>query len=169
MKSNFVIHLGVFISVMLVSSPSMAQTRVSMGWVEKVSILPAGFEIAAKLDTGAENSSLHAVNLHEFTRDGKTWVRFDTTDRSGSKKTMKLKVVDIARIKSASKKTKKRRVVALGICLGSTYMKVEVNLFNRSGFDYPMLIGRSFLAGNVTVDPARMFTVEPNCEKENIE
>jgi hypothetical protein len=47
--------------------------------VEKVKIVPEGLKVKAKLDTGAQNSSLHAVRAEKFERQGEKWVRFDLT------------------------------------------------------------------------------------------
>ena len=43
-------------------------------------------------------------------------------------------------------------------------MEEEVALADRNHLDYEMLIGRSFLAGNVIVDPSKTFTIEPSCQ-----
>ena len=51
----------------------------------------------------------------------------------------------------------------LGVCLGSVQRTVEVNVVDRSGFDYPVLIGRSFLAGIFVVDPGERFLLTPDC------
>ena len=52
----------------------------------------------------------------------------------------------------------------MAICLGSHYMETDVNLVDRSNFDYQMLIGRNFLAGNVLIDPASTYVAEPACQ-----
>jgi hypothetical protein len=48
--------------------------------------------------------------------------------------------------------------------LGDFYREAEVNLVDRSGFNYQMLIGRSFLAGNLIVDPSIKYTTKPICK-----
>ena len=45
-------------------------------------------------------------------------------------------------------------------------MEEEVNLADRTNFDYQMLIGRSFLSGNVLIDPSLQYSFEPNCTDE---
>lgn len=142
-----------------------AQTRRTMGWVEKVKIFPEDVLLQAKLDTGAENSSLDAENIEEFEKDGKKWVRFELINRFGKTVVFEKKVVSVAKIKTPRGKAIHRPVVRFGLCLGDQYMEAEVNLQNRDGYDYQMLIGRSFLAGNIIVDPAIMYTAEPNCTK----
>ena len=52
-----------------------------LGWVENVQLPDPGLELKAKLDTGAETSSLDARILKKFRRTGKRWVRFAVIDR----------------------------------------------------------------------------------------
>ena len=51
--------------------------KVIAGWVEKISLVEPALVIKAKLDTGAKTSSIHAVNVEPFMRDGDRWVKFD--------------------------------------------------------------------------------------------
>jgi hypothetical protein len=153
--------LGV-ISLVLVS-PGAAQGKQVVGWLEKVCIYPGNLFIIAKLDTGAKNSSLNASNVTEFTRNEKQWVRFNVTSRYGKTITIERKVHSIVKIKDNDGTPQSRLAILLGICLGSFYKEVEVNLADRSHFNYQMLIGRSFLHGNVIVDPSIKFTTKPIC------
>jgi hypothetical protein len=134
-----------------------------VGWVETVSIYPGSVKIKAKLDTGARNSSLNAKNIEQFKRDGKTWVRFDLRNFKNRMETYEAKVIRTAKIKQIGQETASRPVIILGICIGNTYKEVKVNLEDRSGFNYQMLIGRSFLKGSFMVDPGLTFTIKPNC------
>jgi hypothetical protein len=164
MKRAYALGLTLFCLSFLFPSLSAAQNKQHFGWVEKVKILPEDLVVQAKLDTGAENSSLHAGNLNEFKKNGQPWIKFDLTNRYGKTVTIEREVIRIARVKGAKDKIYHRPVVRLGVCLGQEYMEVEVNIRDRTGYEYAMLIGRSYLAGNVIVDPAVMFTVEPNCK-----
>ncbi len=46
------------------------------GWVEWAYIEPLHIHVKAKLDSGAKTSSLSAVDMERFTRDGDAWIRF---------------------------------------------------------------------------------------------
>ena len=46
------------------------------GWIETVTFPQAGLQLEAKLDTGAQTSSLDARSIEEFERDDEPWVRF---------------------------------------------------------------------------------------------
>jgi hypothetical protein len=144
--------------------PLPIEGKQVVGWLEKVSIYPGNLVIHAKLDTGAKNSSLNASHITEFTRNGEQWVRFNVTSRYGKTVTFERKVKRVAKIKRHGARPQIRFAIRLGICLGSSYEEAEVNLVNRSDFNYQMLIGRSFLKGNVIIDPSLKFTTKPNCK-----
>jgi hypothetical protein len=136
-----------------------------VGWVENVTVFPGNLAIKAKLDTGAENSSLHATHIFEFKRNGYDWVRFELTDSQRRTENFETKVIRKTKIKRQGSESQQRRVVRLGVCLGTVYKEVEVNLVDRSKFDYKMLIGRSFLEGSFIVDSEQTFTVKQKCRE----
>jgi len=53
------------------------------GWVERVAILEADMVFDAKLDSGADNSSLNVKDLVFEERGGRPWVRFVLRDSAG--------------------------------------------------------------------------------------
>ena len=54
------------------ASPAMAQARV-LGWTEPVLLPEIGVALVAKLDTGADHSSVDARKIRLFRRDGRGW------------------------------------------------------------------------------------------------
>lgn len=140
-----------------------SQLKQIAGWVEEVTILPEGLELQAKLDTGADHSSLDVKDLAQFEREGATWARFDVTNHLGKSARFERKILRVSRIRLHRGGPQPRPVVLLGICLGNHRPEVEVNLVDRSGFKYPLLIGRSFLQGRIAVDPAMEFVLKPEC------
>jgi hypothetical protein len=143
--------------------PPKDDLRVA-GWVERVSIFPGNLNIKAKLDTGARHSSLNAKHIEEFERDGTTWVRFELKNWKGRMERFEAAVVRMATIKQHDADSVNRPVIHLGICLGTVYKKVEVNLEDRSKFNYQLLIGRSYLKNSFLVDASATFTLKPNCQ-----
>lgn len=139
------------------------QAKQVIGWVERARITPGNFIIHAKIDTGAKTSSLNAGNIKEFMRHGEEWVRFTVTNREGKSTTIERRLRRVAVIKRHFGGKQERLVVRMGICLAGVYRYAEVNLVDRSGFNYGLLIGRSFLQGRLIVDPSRTFTTEPDC------
>ena len=57
-------------------------------------------------------------------------------------------------------------MIYIGLCLGGVYKIAEVSLVNREKFNYEMLIGRRFLAGDFIVDPSVTYTQDPTCDEE---
>jgi len=144
-----------------ICTPSDA--RPVVGLVERVRVFPGGLVLEAKMDTGADNSSLHTKAMKRFKRDGERWVAFELVASDGSTIALERELVRVAKIKRPGEESQKRPVVMLGICLGDRYREVQVTLVDRSRFRYPMIIGRSFLAQEALVDPSKKFTVEPTC------
>lgn len=140
------------------------EERQAVGWVEKIIIFPGNLQLKAKLDTGALNSSLNASQIEEFVRNDEKWIRFNVTNWQNVTATLEKKLIRTARIKEHDRESNRRPVIQLGICLANVFKEVEVNLVDRSNFRYQILIGRSYLQGSFVVDPARTFTVKPQCQ-----
>jgi len=147
----------------MIAQPLLCRDKQVVGWLEEVKIYPGNLILKAKLDTGAKNCSLNAQNIVEFERDGEKWVRFEIVRHSGDYVTLEGKVLRLAKIKMREGEPQKRIVVSLGICLGSLFKEAEVNLTNRSHFNYPMLIGRTFIENDFIIDPSLKYSVKPNC------
>ena len=163
MKYPYALLAGL-LGALLLALPAAAAEKKVVGWIEKVRISPGNFIVHAKLDSGAEYSSLDAANLTEFERNGKPWVRFDLTEREGQKITIERPLLRWAPIKRHNQEPQRRPVIKLGVCLGNIYQETEVNLINRKNYQYRMLIGRKFMDGVVIIDPAAKYTVEPECK-----
>jgi hypothetical protein len=163
MKFSYALLAGL-LGALVLALPAAAGEKKVVGWIEKVRISPGNFIVHAKLDSGAEYSSLDAANLTQFERNGKPWVRFDLTERDGQKITIERPLLRWAPIKRHNQEPQRRPVIKLGVCLGNIYQETEVNLINRKNYQYRMLIGRKFMEGLVIIDPAAKYTVEPQCK-----
>jgi hypothetical protein len=146
----------------LLCLPAAAQPTL-VGWVEPVRLGTEGMSLSAKLDTGADTSSLHARDITWIRRADGDWVAFDVIGDDNRKIRLERKVQRIAHVKKAAGGVQSRPTVLLGLCLGGVYRVTEVNLTDRTGFKLPVLIGRSFLAGDFAVDSSRTHTIEPSC------
>ena len=153
--------------LLLVACDKVSAEKPVAGWVEYAIVFPSNMKIKAKLDTGAEHSSLNATHLDTFERDGAQWVRFDVTNWQGRTERFEAKVIRMAKIKRHGTESAERPVIRLGICLGNAYKDVEVNLVDRSKFNYQMLIGRSFLKDSILVDASATFIAEPRCQESS--
>jgi len=119
----------------------------------------------ARIDPGAKHSSIHSTTITQFNRNGEKWVRFNIEDEKGMKNEIEEKIVRLTKIKRHFGNKQKRIVIKLGICMGNIYKKVEVNLVDRTGLNYSMLIGRSFLAPDFLVDSAEKFLTNASCKR----
>ncbi len=156
------------IVVMAIMTPTglYAQEKQTVGWIEKVHIVPGAMTLDAKLDTGADVSSINAIDISQFERDGQKWVKFTVVDKKGNKVTLERKLKGVAEIKRRQGPPQKRFVVSLGLCIGNHYADTDVNLVDRSHFKYALLIGRSFMAGRLLPDPSVEYTTEPSCQEK---
>lgn len=157
----------------LLALPVMAAEPTLYGRYEYIQLPEIGETLKAKMDTGALTASLSAKDIETFTRDGDEWVRFRLATKDASNKVYEHKVARISKIKSRSDEedegesteVAKRPVVDLELCLGDVKRTVEVNLTDRSNFNYPLLIGAKALREfGAAVNPARRFTADkPDC------
>lgn len=144
--------------------PAQAEKLLTVGIVETVRLDPGNLTLEAKIDTGADDSSLDARDIEIFPRNGEKWVRFSVPLRDGSK-TMELPLVRMTKTKRADAPSAKRPVVRITVCLGTLAVPANVNLTDRAGLKYRMLIGRSVLAGRMLVDPQHKNLTKPRCEE----
>ena len=164
---------SVFVLLSVLALPVMAAEPTLYGRYEYIKLPEIGETLQAKMDTGALTASLSAKNIETFTRDGEPWVRFQLATKGASDKVYEHKVARISKIKSRADEdddkeepaSAKRPVVDLEMCLGSVKRTVEVNLTDRSSFNYPLLIGAKALREfGAAVNPARRYTADkPDC------
>ena len=164
---------SVFVLLSVLALPVMAAEPTLYGRYEYIKLPEIGETLQAKMDTGALTASLSAKNIETFTRDGEPWVRFQLATKGASDKVYEHKVARISKIKNRADEdddkeepaSAKRPVVDLEMCLGSVKRTVEVNLTDRSSFNYPLLIGAKALREfNAAIDPAKRFTAgKPAC------
>lgn len=143
--------------------PKPAADRFVVGYLERVVIYPHDFLVYAKMDTGARTASINAKDIEYFSKDGKAMVRFSVTNRDNRTVVFSEPIIRHARIRDIGHRAQVRPVILLGLCVGSVYRVTEVNLSDRKGFNFQLLVGRQFMRQRIIVDPARTYTTEPNC------
>jgi hypothetical protein len=164
--------LVLVLAAMIFATSAMASSsptgKVIAGWVEKVTVVSADLVTKAKLDTGAKTSSIYAVNVENFKRDGKPWTRFDlvVTDLKDKEKIVSLerRRTRNVRIKGEADEYERRSVVMLPICFDGRSYEVEFTLADRGNYIYPVLLGRQFLEGRAIVDSEAAFLTKAVCE-----
>ncbi len=163
--ARFCISLAVIWWVFVFGATRLdAQEKHIIGWIETVQILPENLSLSAKIDTGADHSSLNVINQEPFRKGKEKWIRFSIPLENERAVRLERPILRMARIKRKGRGNQKRAVVLFDLCVGSLYKtEVPVNLTDRSRFKYPMLIGRSFLKGSAIVDSALTLTQKPSC------
>jgi len=140
---------------------------IIIGEAEHVTFVAEKIRMKARIDTGAETSSLGVINQKPFERDGKKWISFAVQDRDNGKLTeFEEPVVRIASIKRHGAEDQKRPVVKLKIVLGKVEMKRQFTLADRSKYTFPVLIGRNVLSGKYLVDVNRKYSSDNGGGKE---
>ena len=135
----------------------LADGRLIIGAVETVVIDPPGIKLKARVDSGANTSSLDARDLVIFERDGKRWVRFKLRPIEGVEPTeIERPVKRFVRVSQTnSDEADRRPVVELGIELGGMKDIIDFNLRDRSQMTYPVLLGRRYLSDRALIDISR--------------
>jgi hypothetical protein len=134
------------------------------GWIEDVTFPDYGITIDAKLDTGADSSSLGVADLDRFRRGGKTWYRFTIQGADGKTATVEQQTNRVARILRAEVKDTLRPIVRLKVCLAGQEAVTDFTLTNRSEQRTMVLIGRRFLASRILVDSGRTHLFPSPCQ-----
>lgn len=139
--------------------------KVIVGALEKVWVSPPGVAVVARMDTGAESSSVHAANLVEFERDGESWVSFDW-DVDGKKIKLERAVKRYVRVyQQADTEGSRRPIVELRIRIGNLEDTFEFSLADRSHLENKFILGRNLLADVAVVDVGKQF-VQPDYTEE---
>lgn len=159
---------AVLLFFMVLSIPAPAISSQVSGWLENV-VVNQSISFEAKIDTGADFSSINAVIQRRYHRNGKEWIQFRIENKNGQVKVLEQPVVRYARIKRKQALPVHRPVVLLDICMGNVKRQVEVNLATRGNYKYKMLIGRNFLRGHFLVDSASKFGLKADCSESEPE
>ena len=132
-----------------------AEQKITMpivGGVETLYIPPFEVSFQARMDTGAETSSIDAQNIRPFERDGEKWISFDIINRKNNQKHHFEKPLIRKTTIVRTLKKEKRYVINLSIKMGNEIINEEFTLNDRSNFEYQILIGRNIINGRFLID-----------------
>ncbi len=145
--------------------PSVPRSELVLGAVEKVTIDDLKKTFDARVDTGAATSSLNAVDIEQFERNGKTWVRFHLADgkQQVDKTWIESPVLRFVKIRQANYSELQRRpVIALWVRVGAIHEKSQFTLADRSQMSHPILLGREFIRDIAVVDVSKNYIQTDN-------
>jgi hypothetical protein len=163
---NSIVVIAVFFlsTCALAKFDKHASTHTVVGWIEHVRLVKMKMVMDAKVDTGADHSSISAWHIRKFTRYGQRWVRFDVQNGNGKSVTVSRRLLKRVRIKTKdiNGPAHRRYVIAVTVCFGGKIRTIRASLVDRSHFKYQMLIGRSAMS-DILVDPDRKYLHKPDC------
>ncbi|GIZ13070.1 ATP-dependent zinc protease [Pseudomonas sp. NCCP-436] len=159
-----------------IPSSGFAAGKTIYGLNEYIELRDFDLVLAAKLDTGAMTASLSARDIKRFTRDGETWVRFVLAVDGRDNEVIERPLARISKIKRRAgdydpdegKTYTPRPVIELQLCMGQALRTIEVNLTDRSAFQYPLLIGSEALKDfQAMIDPSLKYAAgKPGCNPD---
>lgn len=142
-----------------------APERIVIGWREWVALPGLGVGgVLAKIDTGARSSSLHTHDYEIITREGSEIVRFHLhplPDREDLLLTCEAPLESHREVKDSGGHIEIRPFIRARVCIGAIEWDIDLNLSNREGMKYRMLLGREALGGFL-VDPKRAAVIGSN-------
>ena len=133
-----------------------------IGWREWLALPDLGLvAIKAKVDSGARSCALHVDSLAEFTQDGATWLRFAvrlSTGRRASVVEAVAPALDRRVVTDSGGHASERWFIRSTVSVAGQAFAADINLTSRRTMLFPMLLGRTALAGRFRIDPARSYT-----------
>ncbi|QIL19943.1 RimK/LysX family protein [Thermomonas sp. HDW16] len=131
-------------------------TAIAVGWREWVLLPELGLpRLRAKVDTGARSSALHVERQWRFVEGGVPWVGFVLVPRRHAVAVAaSAAVVDERMVTDSGGHRTLRVFVRTKLRLAGVEREIEINLADRCGMRFPLLLGRTALADAFVVDPA---------------
>lgn len=113
--------------------------------------------IKARVDSGAKTSSIHAMNIEIFTKNGTDWVRFEVDpiqDEPDILVKCEAKLLRSKMVKSSMGASEERLMIRTPLTLGKKTFMIKLTLASRDTMNYRMLLGREALNGRYLINPA---------------
>lgn len=132
---------------------------IAVGWREWAALPELGLpRLRAKLDTGARSSALHVERQWRFVEAGAPWVGFALLPRPQvGEVEAAAAIVDERMVTDSGGHRTLRVFLRTRLRLAGIEHEIEMNLADRCGMRFPLLLGRTALTGTFTVDPAASF------------
>lgn len=159
--------IAIVVALSFLSLPVFANSKTIIRQVEEMTVSQSELIYQARIDTGAVNTSLHAVDIEIIGGSAETMegnigklVEFTTENEQGDQQRLQAEIVKVSTVKNALG-TESRYTVKLEVGFADSLQPLYVNLRDRSHMDYKLLIGRNFLKQKYVVDVASKKTIGP--------
>ena len=134
-----------------------------IGWREYVSLIELKVDnVVAKIDTGANLSSIHASEINITSTDKSKFVTFKIKKNKNTLRKVTCELHGYKKIKSSDGVVEKRPVVKTPMVLDGIRKNIELTLTDRKTMYYTMLIGRKALGRRWIVNPSISFLTDKN-------
>jgi hypothetical protein len=134
-----------------------------IGWREYVSLTELKVDnVIAKIDTGANLSSIHASEITISSIEKSKFVTFKIKKNKNTLRKVTCELHGFKKIKSSDGVVEKRPVVKTPMVLDGIRKNIELTLTDRKTMDYTMLIGRKALGRRWIVNPSISFLTDKN-------
>lgn len=137
--------------------------KALLGRAEWVGLPSIGTYLQARVDSGADTSSLSAREITPFERDGENWVKFklaleedDAVVDAIRDKWIEAPIERRVRVVQSNGEAS-RPVISLLMTLGPIREQVEFTLSDRRQLSYPVLLGRRFMMDIAVIDVAERY------------
>lgn len=133
---------------------------IVLGWRELATLPALGIaSIRAKIDTGARSSALHVDAHWRYVEGGQPWVGFRVSVGAVGAGMVESSapVLDEREVTDSGGHRTRRVFIRTVLSLAGAEREIEMNLSDRRGMRFPMLLGRTAVAHTFTIDPARSF------------
>ncbi|MBK1439177.1 ATP-dependent zinc protease [Parapedobacter sp. ISTM3] len=130
----------------------------TIGWKETVDLPELGItDIPAKVDTGARTSVLHCSHVQLIKKGRKQYVEFRPLDGHPGHQTNTyvFPFHSERRIRNSFGQEENRYIIKTTILFFNELHPIELSLRDRSGMEFPILLGRSFIRRKFLVDVSR--------------
>lgn len=133
-----------------------ADEKLIVGATEVIEVVEANLSFLARVDTGAESCSIHAVDIKvdpSGNARGKP-ISFRIENQDGQSRQIDALIDSVVKVKSAGG-SERRYKVPLTLKWNNTNKTVLVTLSDRHKMTYRLLLGRNWLHGDYLVDVER--------------
>lgn len=133
---------------------------LTLGWREWLALPALGIgAIRAKIDSGARSSALHVDSIEPFRQQGADWVRFTIVTGVVDAPALHCEaaVADRRPVTDSGGHRSERVFIRTELAIGPLRYPIELNLASRRNMLFPMLLGRTAMAGHCIIDPGASF------------
>ncbi len=139
------------------------KSKKIIGRLEYIDLPELGInQLIARIDTGAQTSSLHVDNIKHVVGSERPEIEFDIhPDLYDVQKVNRCRAFlhDLRKIKSSNGQSEERFVIRTTAVMSEHKWEIEITLTDRSDMTYLMLIGRQALGKYYLIDPSSSFVV----------